>query len=218
MEEVVLRTLSAEATRWVLSTYLTTRHICAYSIYGCIASCICTALRAVQLITYLNVACTCFTVTSSVRTLGISHSLISFCTTLCTAALLPVSSTITRVFLHVPHARPALRLPAHAASNIHIDALVPTCEQEVPADHRCRTGCKSSSSVHHILSACNCAPPCAPSRPCPDRCGREPLPVQATRTPRAPGHESVSPGKLLCPPRPWLGPRGCICPAGAPCG
>ena len=81
--------------------------------------------------------------------------------------------------LCVPHARPVSRLAAHAAST-GIGALVPTPSRNCPAEHRGRTGCRSSS-VHHALSACNCAPSVCTQPPCPDRRGREPLLVHVTR-------------------------------------
>ena len=43
--------------------------------------------------------------------------------------------------------------------------ITSTHEQELPAEHRGRTGCRSSS-VHHAPSACNCAPSvCTPIAP-----------------------------------------------------
>ena len=167
-----------------------------------------------------------------IRTNGrFTHLAVTRSTTRCTRSpRIPCFScpgTLCSRLLRIPHARPALRLPAHAAPS-HTDTVAPAPNRKCPAEHQCRLAARAvaTSTTHYHLAQPNpqrSRLPLSPirvhpSRPCPDRRGREPLLVYVTRTPRVPGTRVCEPGELLCPPPALVDSpsRGASVPAGAP--
>ena len=107
--------------------------------------------------------------------------------------------------LFVPHARPAPRLPAHAAPGGRTGVVAPAPSRKCPAERRCRTSCKSSSSVHHTLSACNCAPPCAPQSPLSGPLGRDASASAGDSHPESARHTGLrARGSCCAHPGLWL--------------